>query len=172
MSMKSSCALGASLAALLVSSTIASAQSMKVHGTFEASVTQQQAHLLGADGMVIVSQLAKGTTKSPGAPIDGAEMLLSENVVLDRGNGPEQGSVSYANDKGSVTDEIHGAVTTVMVDGQPHTTVSGTYKMISGTGIFAGGEGHGTYTVTFTSKTDYRGAYEGTLKLPKHEASR
>ena len=172
MSKKSICALGASLAALLVPPTIANAQTMKVLGTFEASVTQQQAHPLGADGMVIISQLSKGTTRSPGAPIDGAEMLLSENVVLNKGNGPEQGSVSYANDKGSVTDEIHGTVTTVMADGQPHTTVSGTYKMISGTGIFAGGEGHGTYTVTFTSKTDYKGEYKGVLTLPNHEATR
>lgn len=172
MSIKSICALGTALAALFAVPVALRAESMKVLGTFEAKVTQQQVHPLDAEGRVVVSELSKGTTKSPGAPIDGAEMLLSENVVLDKGNGPEQGSVSYANDKGSITNEIHGTVKTVMADGQPHTTISGTYKMIAGTGLFAGGEGHGTFTANYTSKTDYKGEYKGTLKLPNRQAAR
>ena len=171
MSIRSIAALTASLA-LVLGTTVAHAQTMNTSGTFEAGITNQQVHPIGPNGMVIMSSLSKGTTRSPGAPIDGAEMLLSENVVLDRGNGPEQGSVSFVNEKGSLTNEIHGTVKTVLVDGQPRTTASGTYKMISGTGIFAGGEGHGTYAVTFTSKTDYKGEYKGVLTLPAREAAR
>ena len=116
--------------------------------------------------------LDKGTTKSPGSPLDGATIVLAETVVLDKGNGPQAGNITLATDKGSITNEFRGAVKTAMVDGQPHVTTSGTYKMIDGTGIFAGASGHGTYSASFTSKTDWMGEYKGVLNLPKRGGAR
>ena len=157
---------------LLTLATSAGAAEMKISGTMNASTTQQQVVPLGSADHVAVTMLDKGTTKSPGSPLDGATLVIAETVVLDKGNGPQAGDITLANDKGSITSEIRGTVKTVMVDGQPRVSTSGTYKMINGTGIFAGGSGHGTYDVTFTSKTDWMGEYKGVLVLPKREASR
>ena len=99
-------------------------------------------------------------------------MLISENAVLDQGNGPKQGTSSIVNEKGSITSEFHGMYKTVMVDGQPHTTATGTYKVVAGTGLFAGGTGSGTFSMTSTSKTDFKSDYKGTLILPKKSAAR
>ena len=135
----------------------AGAAEMKITGTMEAAVTQQQVVPLGSADHVAVGSLHKGSTKSAGSPLDGAALVLTDMVVLDKGNGPQAGVITLGNDKGSMTNEIHGSLKTVMVDGQPRISTSGTYKMINGTGIFTGGSAHGTYTASFTSKTDWTG---------------
>ncbi len=157
---------------LLWLATGVNAAEMKIGGTMSASVTQQQVIPLGSADRIAITMLDKGTTKSSGSPLDGATIMLAEEAVLDKGNGPQIGTITLANDKGSITNEIHGAVKTVMVDGQPRVSTSGTYKMVDGTGLFAGASGHGTYSAAFTSKTDWEGEYKGVLVLPKHEASR
>lgn len=162
----------ASAAAMIALSSAATAAEMKVTGTMQASETQQQVLPSGGPDHIIVTMLDKGTTKSAGSPLDGATIVLSETAILDKGNGPQAGIISLANDKGSITDEIRGTVKTVMVDGKPHMTTSGTYKMIVGTGMFAGASGHGTYSVSFTSEKDWVGEYNGVLSMPKMEASR
>ena len=157
---------------LLAVAPRADANEMKIAGGMSASVVQQQAIPLGSADHVALTMLEKGTTKSPGSPLDGATIMLADTAVLDKGNGPQMGEITLANDKGSITNEIHGAVKTVIVDGQPRVSTSGTYKMVSGTGIFAGASGHGTYSASFTSKTDWMGEYKGVLVLPKREAAR
>ena len=129
----------------------AGAGEMKAAGTMNASIVQQQVVPLGSADHVVVTMLEKGTTASPGSPLDGATIVLADTVVLDKGDGPQVGNITLANDKGSITSELHGTVKTVMVDGQPRVSTSGTYKTVGGTGIFAGASGHGTYTASLTS---------------------
>ena len=156
----------------LLAITPAGAAEMKITGTMDAAVTQQQIIPLGSADRVVVGSLHKGSTKSAGSPLDGASLVTTDTVVLDRGNGPQAGVITLGSDKGSITNEIRGSLKTVMVDGRPRVTTSGSWKMIGGTGIFAGGTGHGSYSVRFTSKTDWMGEYNGVLNLPKREASR
>ena len=158
--------------ALLTLATAAHATEMKVEGAFDLKVVQQIAQPLGDANHLLVAKIEKGSHKSPGSPLDGSDVMASETIVIDKGNGPENGTISFVNDKGSITNEYHGMVKTVIADGKPMTTTSGVYKMIAGTGMFTGATGHGTYSATVTSQTDASGGYKGTLTLPKHVAER
>lgn len=164
-------AIAALSGAIVLGSAVRAAEK-KVDGkpvdvTVNCDIVQQQTHPLGAPDSVVVAEVGKGTTKIPGDPIDGADVLMSETVVLDKGNGIDHGTISFANDKGSITNAYWGTAKTMMVDGQPRTTTSGLYKMTVGTGIYAGGSGQGTYSASFTPKTGFVSEFKGVLKTVK-----
>ena len=135
-------------------------------GFWTAQITKQEARPLGSPDHVLVSQVAQGINKSMGsnAKFDGAQVLFSETVELNQGNGPQHGFISLVDAKGSETNEYTGKLTTTMVGGQPRTSGEGTWKFVSGTGAYADGKSTGTYKFTMTSQTDFMGEWKENLK--------
>ena len=160
----------ATAAALLFSSPAANAAPMKVSGTFTGSCTMQDPHPLADAGKVLVSQICKA--KNVGAPFDGDDVTFSQIIELDQGNGSQTGQNAILDSKGTTTNEYSGTIRTKMVDGQPRTTGSGTYKVVGATGVFTGGTGHGSYDLTFTSETDFVSQWTGVFEIPKRVGSR
>ena len=137
-------------------------------GTWTSKITQQEALPLGSADRLLVAQVAVGTNKGKAgdAYLDGAKAYFSEIVQLDRGNGPQTGTIAHVSDKGTVTSHYAGTITTTMMDGQPRTTGEGTWRLVSGTGAYGGASGSGTYTFTMVSQTDVAGEWKGGVSLP------
>lgn len=154
-------------AASLALITAAAAGEADHAGTYTASIVKQEARPLGSPDRLLVAQVAQGTNRSTGATkfMDGAQALWSETVELDKGNGPQHGTISLVDAEGSTTSTYTGSLRTTMVDGQPRTTGQGTWRMVSGTGAHAGKAGQGSYTFTMTSQTEFTGEWKGTVSL-------
>ena len=158
--------LGTALVIAASLAPAASAAQMNVSGTFTGSCTMQDPHPLDRPDHVVVAQICKATNAGPGTPFDGATVAFSQIVVLDRGNGPQTGENAIVDKSGSITSTYSGVIKTILVDGQPRTTGAGTYHMVGGTGAYAGGAGHGTYDLTFTSPTDFVSHWNGVMQGP------
>ncbi|MFQ5660985.1 MAG: hypothetical protein ACE5GZ_11200 [Gammaproteobacteria bacterium] len=138
----------------------AMAGSTRITGKFSQSYSKQEAlPIPQAQGHVIMLTESQGSNSSTNgsAYMDGAKVVISEIVDLDRGNGPHQGYVTQTMPNGDETvTHFDGKVTTTMTaEGQPNTTFKGNWKAIRGTGQYSGIKGSGTYVGRFTSEKDY-----------------
>ena len=61
---------------------------------------------------------------------------------------------------------FEGNVTTMLKDGQPKTTMKGSYAVVSASGALAGTKGEGSYSGYFTAEDKYRIDWEGTRTVP------
>ena len=161
---------GALLAAsaLALAGGPAQADEVMRSGTWTSKITSREVVPLGGADRLLVAQMAVGTNKGrAGDPdLDAAKTYFSELVQLDRGNGPQAGTISQVGDDGTVTSHDAGTITTTMMDGQPRTTGEGTWRLVSGTGAYGGASGSGTYTFTMVSQTDVAGEWKGAVSLP------
>ena len=160
----------AGVAACIVFGPAARADDQKIDWPVSCKIVQQESHSLPAPDKIVFAGLAKCTIKMPGDPIEGSEVFVVETYVLDKAKGLDHGVISFSTDKGSITDAFWGYAKTEMVNGQPHTTTNGLFKVNLGTGSYAGYTGTGTYTGGFSSDTTHDIELKGTM-VPKKQAT-
>jgi hypothetical protein len=156
------------LAALGFAPATALAESVKDTGGYDATYTKKDAQQIpDQEGHELVLNEATGTAASPGGPLDGFSVIERGIADLSQGNGPQQGYVIF--DKGSDRQIVRyeGRVTTTMKDGQPNTTMKGTYEVVNATGALAGTKGKGTYSGYFTAEGKYHIDWDGMRTLRK-----
>jgi hypothetical protein len=149
-------------APLLMMGAARAADSSDYSGTFTESVVKKVAMPLDAQGRVIVVQVLQGTNKNTGRDdyMDGAQLLSSETLTLDKGNGPQSGIVTFIKDGKGESYPYTGSVKTVLADGKPQTSGKGTWKALPGDSMI----GSGTYHWVLTSETDLSGEWKGHLQ--------
>ncbi|GLS46510.1 hypothetical protein [Methylobacterium brachythecii] len=143
------------------------AHAMPMGGSYTGRVDTQTPQVLGPNE-VKVQQTASGLNNGPGTPLDGAKVQWVETVTLKNGQGPVQGTITFSTPVGSTSSAYKGMVAT---DAQGRVTAKGTYKDTASTGEFEGIRGKGSFTVTYTSKTDFTGEWKGDVTLPKQKTS-
>ena len=123
-------------------------------------VPQSQGHII-----MLTNAASRNTDTSQTGYMDGAEVVISEIVDLNQGNGPSNGYVTFTMENGDeIVCKINGNIsTTVSEDGQPHTGFSGKWSYISGKGKYANITGSGNYQGHFVAKdefvVDWKGYY-------------
>lgn len=140
--------------------TASLAASTKIAGQFKQTYVKQEAlPVPQSQGHVIMLTQSdgKGTNTNGSDYMDGAKVVIQEIADLNRGNGPHNGYVTQTMPNGDETvTSFEGKVTTGLTeDGQPRTTLQGSWKKVSGTGQYEGIQGSGTYEGYFTSEKDY-----------------
>ncbi|MGV7030952.1 hypothetical protein [Methylobacterium symbioticum] len=149
--------------------TLASpAIAMPMSGTFDTHVGKQDVRPLGSPDRLEIQQSGSGINRSPGLPLDGAAVGISEIVVLKRGNGPVQGTITFNTPAGSTVSSYSGRVTT---DAQGRMTAQGRFKTRDANGAFTGLKGSGTFSTVFTSKTDAVTQWSGEFAPPTAQLS-
>ena len=150
------------LAAIAVIPTIAQAETYG--GQFSGRFVKQDVHPAGGNA-VVMAGLATGTNSDTAgnAFMNGASVVWTGTQILDRGNGPEQGVITLVGKDGVASAAYKGTIKTTVQDGKPYTTGSGTWEPVAGTGPHQGMKGGGTYSLTMTSPTEFRGEWRGTM---------
>ncbi|AWI91807.1 hypothetical protein C0214_21790 [Methylobacterium sp. DM1] len=153
-----------SLAPLLPGAALA----MPIGGSFTGRVESQAPQVLGPNE-VKLQQTASGLNTGPGTPLDGARVQWVETVTLKNGQGPVEGTITFTTPGGSTSSLYRGTVTT---DAQGRVTATGTYRDNAATGEFAGVKGKGTFSLAYTSKTEFSGQWQGEVTLPGRTSSK
>jgi hypothetical protein len=94
-------------------------------------------------------------------------MIQRETADLHQGNGPHQGYVIFNKGSDQLIVKFEGNVTTTMKDGQPNTTMKGSYAVVSATGALAGSQGEGSYSGYFTAEDTFHVDWNGTRSVQK-----
>lgn len=157
----------AAVAALGLSAN-AMAETVKDTGSYEATYTKRDMQPIpDQEGHVLMLTEANGTAKSPGGPLDGFEVIERQTSDLNQGNGPQQGYVIFSKGSDRLIVKFEGNVTTTLKDGQPNTTMKGSYAVIGAAGALAGSEGKGSYSGYFTAEDKYHLAWDGMRSVQK-----
>lgn len=149
--------------AVILSALTLPVVAMPMSGTFDTHLDKQQARPLGAPDHLEIEESGSGTNRSPGLPLDGAAVGISEIVVLKRGRGPVQGTITFTTPSGSTVSSYTGKVTT---DAQGRVTAQGRFRTREANGLFTGLKGSGTFSTVFTSKTDAVTQWSGEFTPP------
>ena len=157
-------AAGLSLAPLLPAVAVA----MPMGGSFTGRVDSQTPQVLGPNE-VKLQQTASGINTGPGTPLDGARVQWVETVTLKNGQGPVEGTITFTTPAGTTSSVYKGTVTT---DAQGRVAATGTYRDSAATGEFAGVKGKGTFSLAYTSKTEFAGQWQGEVTLPGQRSSK
>ncbi|GJD58397.1 hypothetical protein [Methylobacterium dankookense] len=147
---------------------VAPAVAMPMSGTFDTHVGKQDVRPLGSPDRLEIQQTGSGINRSPGLPLDGAAVGISEIAVLKRGNGPVQGTITFNTPVGSTVGTYSGRVST---DAQGRVTAQGRFRTRDANGAFAGLKGGGTFSTVFTSKTDAITQWSGEFTPPTAQLS-
>lgn len=144
------------------------AESVKDSGGYDATYSKRDMQPIpDQEGHVLMLIEATGTAISPGGPLDGFSVTGRETADLQQGNGPQQGYVIFAKGPDELIVKFQGNIATTLKDGQPNTTMSGSYAVVSATGALAGTQGEGSYSGYFTAEDKYHVDWEGTRTLQK-----
>ena len=146
----------------------AAALAMPMGGSFTGRVDSQAPQGLGPNE-VKLQQTASGINTGPGTPLDGARVQWVETVTLKNGQGPVQGTITFTTPGGTTSSLYRGTVTT---DAQGRVTATGTYRDSAATGEFAGTKGKGSFSLAYTSKTEFAGQWQGEVTLPGQKSSK
>lgn len=151
---------------LILGATL-TAQAADYGGSFTGKITKQEALSITDNGQhVLVLQTSTGPHKSTGKNgyFDGGTVTVNDTVDLVNGNGTQHGYWTVTKDGETVTNMLTGKVKTVMAaDGKtPITTIEGTFDGLYGTNLYGTLHPVGTYTVKFTSPTEYVSSWEVT----------
>ena len=114
---------------------------------------------------------ATGTATNPGGPLDGFSVTDRGTADLRQGNGLQQGYVIFSKGSDQLLVKYEGNVTTTLKDGQPKTTMKGSYAIVSATEALAGTQGEGNYSGYFTAEDKYRIDWEGTRTVQKQKGA-
>ncbi|HKH80582.1 MAG TPA: hypothetical protein VKA03_03040 [Methylovirgula sp.] len=149
-------------APLLMMGAAGAADSSDYGGSFTESIVHREARPLDAQGRVALADVLQGKNTNTGRQdyMDGAQILATDALALDKGNGPQNGIITFIKDGKTASSEYSGSVKTVMVDGKPQTSGEGTWKSLPGEAMI----GSGTYHWAMTSETDLSGEWEGHLE--------
>ncbi len=140
-------------------------QPTNISGKITAAATHQDSVIVGDVASHKISlMVSEGTNVNTGESefMDGAQIVNMSHSDLTQGNGVNQGYVRFAKGGDTTFAEWQGKITTnVMTEGDPVTSLEGTYTYIKGTGSFENIKGEGTFNGKFTSKTEYTVDWEG-----------
>lgn len=151
-----------SSAALMLLGGVSSAAAMPMGGTFTLRYDGQTMQPV-APGKMKIDERGTGLNRSPGQPLDNAQVTVVETVTLESGQGPLKGTITFATPNGSTTSPFTGRVAT---DAQGRVTAMGTFKVARATGAFVGLKGTGSFTTVFASPTDQTTQWQGDFKPP------
>ncbi|AMB47163.1 MULTISPECIES: hypothetical protein [Methylobacteriaceae] len=146
----------------------AAAVAMPMGGSYTGRVESEAPQVLGPDA-VKIQQTASGINTGPGTPLDGARVQWVQTVTLKNGQGPVEGTITFTTPAGSTSSLYRGTVAT---DAQGRVTATGTYRDSAATGEFAGVKGKGTFSLAYTSKTEFAGQWQGEVTLPGQRSSK
>jgi len=156
------------IAAMGLASTNALAENVKDAGGYDATYTKRDMQPIpDQNGHVLMLTEASGTAKSPGGPLDGFSVTERQTADLRQGNGPQQGYVIFAKGPDQLIVKFGGDVSTTLKDGQPNTTMKGSYAVVSATGALAGTQGDGSYSGYFTAEDKYHIDWDGMRTVQK-----
>jgi hypothetical protein len=144
------------------------AQAIPMGGSYTGHVDSQTPQAAGPNEIKI-QQTASGVNTGPGTPLDGAKVQWVETVTLKNGQGPVQGTITFITPTGTTASAYKG---TAMTDPQGRVTGQGTYQVTSGTGELAGVKGKGTFTISYTSRTDFTGEWRGEVQMPGQKSTK
>ena len=170
--MKKHAVLIPGLAALVLAGLASSTHADKKQesGSFDAAYVKRDVQPI-AEGHILMLAEATGVNKG-GGKIDGFSVSARDIADIHKGNGPDSGYVFFSHGGDVQTVKINGKITTVMKDGQPQTTLAGTWEVVSATGALAGSKGKGTYAGYFTAEDKYHIDWKGWIDGPEAMASR
>ena len=154
------------LSSSLVTTASVAGSFEKIAGQFKQAYTKQEVlPVPQAQGhMIMLTQSkGKGTSTNGSGYMNGAQVVISEIVDLNQGNGPHSGYVTQTMPNGDETvTRFSGLVSTTLTpDGQPNTTFSGRWENVNGTGQYTGITGSGVYNGHFTSEKEYVVDWDG-----------
>jgi hypothetical protein len=153
--------------ALMLLTGVSGVCAMPMGGTFTLHYDGQNVQPI-APGKMKIEERGSGINRSPGQPLDNAQVTVVETVMLESGQGPLKGTITFATPNGAATSPFTGRVVT---DAQGRITAMGTFKVAKATGAFAGLKGTGSFTTVFASQTDQTTEWRGEFKPPPALAS-
>jgi hypothetical protein len=163
-----SVALIAALSMIGLGSANALAESVKDTGGYNATYTKRDLQPIpDQDGHVLVLTESSGTATNPEGPLDGFSIIQQETADLRQGNGPQKGYVIFSKGADQLIVSFEGNVTTTLKDGQPNTTMKGSYAVISAAGALAGTQGEGIYSGYFNAEDKFHVDWDGTRTVQK-----
>ena len=143
----------------------AEAQVNAMSGKATLKYTKQLAVPVGdVEGHVMQVGEAGGTSANTGAWqfMNGAAATSIGTADLTRGNGPQSGYFSLSKDGNKTVCKYTGTIKTVLSpEGKPLTSMSGEWKYVSGSGVFAGCTGQGVYQGNFISQDEFVVEFKG-----------
>ncbi|GJE27773.1 hypothetical protein [Methylobacterium organophilum] len=157
------------LAAITLAALAPVAQAMPLGGTFNAHVDSQSAQPIGKAGQVRIAKTASGTNAGPGTPLDGATVRFNDVSLLKDGQGTVKGTIVFVTPGGTTSSPYTGTIAT---DPMGRVTAEGQFRTKKGTGEFAGLKGNGSFSVAFSSPTDFTGQWQGDFQMPMQKTSR
>ncbi len=118
-------------------------------------------------GQSIFVSTAKGANKNTGASnyLAGASVVNVDTAAMVQGNGTHSGRATFTDGTSTVVKRFSGITTTKMVGGRPESTFQGTWKILSGTGRYAGATGNGTYKGRFETGSRYAVEWKGSTSM-------
>lgn len=146
-------------------------QPTKISGKITAAVTHQDSIIVGdVTSHKISLMVSEGKNVNTGESefMDGAQIVNMSHSDLIQGNGVNQGYVRFTKGGDTTFAKWQGKITTkVMPEGNPVTSLEGTYIYIKGTGSFENIKGKGTFKGEFTSKTEYTVEWQASYFIEK-----
>jgi len=146
-------------------------QPTKVSGKITAAATHQDSIIVGdVTSHKISLMVSEGKNVNTGESefMDGAQIVNMSYTDVIQGNGVNQGYVRFTKNGDTTFAEWQGKVETkVMPEGDPVTSMEGTYIYIRGTGSFGNIKGEGTFKGEFTSMTEYTAEWQGSYSIEK-----
>lgn len=115
-------------------------------------VPQSQGHII-----MLTNATTMNTDTSDTGFMSGANVVISEIVDLEQGNGPSRGYVTFTMKNGDeIVCEIRGDISTSMsANGHPDTGFTGKWSYISGQGKYANITGSGNYQGHFVAQDEF-----------------
>ena len=151
---------------LLTSSTLA--ESGRDSGSMEGEVAKRDAQPVpDQDGHLLILSESKGKATNPAGSVDGFDFRIAEMLDLHQGSGSQRGYVIFSKGSDQRVVAIEGYVTTTMKNGQPNTSVTGNWTIVSGKGTLAGQKGKGTYSGYYTSPEKFHVDWTGNIDAGK-----
>ncbi len=146
-------------------------QPIKISGKITAAATHQDSIIVGDVANHKISlMVSEGKNVNTGESefMDGAQIVNMSHSDLIQGNGVNQGYVRFTKGGDTTFAKWQGKITTkVMPEGNPVTSLEGTYIYIKGTGSFENIKGEGTFKGEFTSKTEYTVEWQASYFIEK-----
>jgi hypothetical protein len=159
------------LAAIALAPSDALAGEVKDSGSMDLTYVKRDAQPIpDQEGHMLLLTESSGKASNPSGLVDRFSVNIREIADLRQGNGPHQGYVIFSKGPDQEVVRFEGTISTTMKEGQPNTTMKGTYEIVSATGALTGAEGHGTYTGHFTSEDSFRVDWEGVYTSRPKEA--
>ena len=145
----------------------AQAQVNAMSGKSKLTITKREILPAGdVEGHVLMLSESNGTNASTGkwAYMDGAKARAVGIYDVTKGNGSQSAYFILTKDDSETVAKITGALKTVLSpEGKPLTSMSGEWKYVKCTGVYAGCTGQGTYQGAFTAENEYVVEFKGIL---------